>query len=131
MVTRRVPLSTAQRESVVPTGSARRSIDRRTWLVSHCTKRIYLPAHIFLKPVFKFAMRTVAVAATATSNASVVPTGSAGRSIDKRTWLVSHIFLKPTFKFAMRTVAVAATATVSDERCSLEDDWHIKKRKHA
>ena len=29
----------------------------------------------------------------------------------------------------MRTVAVAATATVSDERCSLADDWHILKKK--
>ena len=75
---------------------------------------------------------------TATSTASVVPTGSAGHSTDRQTWLgkrctkridlPAHIFLKPFFKFAMRTVAVAATATVSDERCSLEEDWHITKQ---
>ena len=32
-------------------------------------------------------------------------------------------------QFALRKVVVAATATVSDGRCSLGDDWHIKSEK--
>ena len=66
MVTRRVPFSTAANVSVVPTGSACRCINRQTWPVSQCTNRIYLPAHILLKPISKFALRTVVVAATTT-----------------------------------------------------------------
>ena len=41
----------------------------------------------------------------------------------------SGIHFSQISKFALRTVVVAATATVSDERCSLGDDWHIESEK--
>ena len=43
--------------------------------------RIYLPAHIFLKPVPKFALRTVAVAATATVSDSDVVLKKIGKQM--------------------------------------------------
>ena len=49
-------------------------------------------------------------------------------ALQKRIHLPAYISQAVFFEFALRTVAVAATATVPEERCSLQDDWHIKSK---